>query len=329
MNALEIGDVPASFETPPGLARAQFHAMGTSVSLLLPQAQRDAGAAAVRALFAEWEQRLSRFLPESELSYVNQHAGEVVRVSELFISVLTTALDAAYATEGLYDPTLLRQVIAVGYDRSFEHVPAPLPAMLPPYGLHPGGDWRAIQVDRAQRTVMLPGGAGLDFGGIAKGMAVDAAIEHLRSLDILPAMVNAGGDLAVVGVPLGAADWPIAIEGRDRDTPWILPLRHGALATSGVARRRWRQGAEIRHHLLDPRTGEPAANGLWSVSVAAARCEQAEVAAKAAFILGPEQRDTFLCAHALAGLFQYEDGRWQVVGAWPESAEADTVGSGR
>jgi thiamine biosynthesis lipoprotein len=89
------------------------------------------------------------------------------------------------------------------------------------------------------------------------------------------------------------------------------------MATSGVARRRWHQGTQVRHHLLDPRTGLPALNGLWSVSVVAARCIQAEVAAKVAFILGSEAGAEFLRARGLAGMLVLESGEAHTVGAWP------------
>jgi FAD:protein FMN transferase len=73
----------------------------------------------------------------------------------------------------------------------------------------------------------------------------------------------------------------------------------------------------LRHHLLDPRTGMPVSGNLWSVTVVAARCEQAEVAAKVAFILGTEKGKAFLQEHQLAGLFVDMDGRWETVGPWP------------
>jgi thiamine biosynthesis lipoprotein len=158
----------------------------------------------------------------------------------------------------------------------------------------------------------------IDFGGIAKGMAVDAAIEQLKQAGIQPALVNAGGDLAVLGVPEQAQQWPIAVQGK-KDA-WTIPLHHGALATSGVARRHWQQGGLMRHHLLDPRTGLPARSGLWSVTVAASRCEQAEVAAKVAFLLGREQGSSFLQQHSLAALIVEEEGNWTAVGSWPVAA---------
>src|SRR6266511_1253652 len=85
---------------------------------------------------------------------------------------------------------------------------------------------------------------------------------------------SAPGDLRVHGLPPGGDGWPIAIEGPRAAV--TIALTHGSLATSGIGRRRWRQGEVERHHLLDPRHARPAQTGLWSVTVAAATCAQAE-----------------------------------------------------
>ena len=73
----------------------------------------------------------------------------------------------------------------------------------------------------------------------------------------------------------------------------------------------------MRHHLLDPRTGLPAQSDLWSVTVVADRCEQAEVVAKVAFILGSRPGADFLRKHRIAGLLVREDGTWETVEPWP------------
>lgn len=311
------------FQTPAGLRREQFRAMGTTISLLLPERHAAPGAQAVRDLFAAWEQALSRFLPESELSRLNRRPDERVQVSATLYTVLVSALAAARASNGLYDPTLQRQLSALGYDRTFEAVPDAAREADGPAAALPGGGWRAIRVEPEERRVTLPAGVELDFGGIAKGMAVDAAIERLRQLDVPQAIVNAGGDLAVLGLPPGGEAWPVAVAGRD--VSWTLPLRRGALATSGIAHRRWRQGDHERHHLLDPRTGLPAASDLWSVSVAADRCEQAEVAAKVAFVLGAEHGAAFLRRHGLAGLLVRARGAWLTVDPWPADLMTPTL----
>ena len=287
--------------------------MGTTISLLLPTSQAARGVQIVGSLFREWEQTLSRFLPESELSQLNAHAGTAMAVSDLLYTVLATALSAAQATQGVYDPALLEQLVQLGYDRTFDDLPAV--SFDPIIPGEPGGGWRGIRVNPIYRHVTLPIGIKLDFGGIAKGMAVDAALEQLRLSGISPALVNAGGDLAVLGLPPAAEQWPIAVPGRERY--WTIPLHSGAVATSGIAHRHWWQGQTLRHHLLDPRTGLPAQSDLWSVTVVADRCEQAEVAAKVAFILGSRQGADFLRRHRIAGLLVREDGTWESVEPWP------------
>jgi FAD:protein FMN transferase len=286
--------------------------MGTEVTVLAPAAQVTEATGRARRLFDDWERHLSRFVPDSELARLNARAGRPVMVGKLLYQVLETALQAARATGGVYDPTMARQLERLGYDRSFEPIPARSPRGR---RVGPGGGWRRVWLNPADRSVTLPPGIGVDLGGIAKGMAVDAAVQCLRDAGLGPMMVNAGGDLRIHGQPPGGGDWSIAIAGGCGQLR--VPLAAGALATSGIARRRWSQGGMRRHHLLDPRTGEPAWTGLWSVTAVASTCAQAEVAAKVAFVLGRHAGTEFLLARGLAGLFASEAGEWWPVGAWP------------
>jgi thiamine biosynthesis lipoprotein len=295
------------------MSREEFRAMGATISLLLPESQAAQGLQIVQTLFAAWEQTLSRFLPESELSRLNQQAGIPIVVSDLLFAVLTTALNAAQATQGLYDPALLEQLVRLGYNRTFDDVPFVI--YTPLYPGEPGDGWRGIRVNPDRQSVTLPVGIKLDFGGIAKGMAVDAALEKLSQSGINTALVNAGGDLAVLGLPPDAEHWPIAVPGREQT--WTIPLLRGAVATSGIAHRQWWQGNKLQHHLIDPRTGQSAQSDLWSVTVVTDRCEQAEVAAKVAFILGAKQGTKFLQQHNIGGLLVHEDGSWETVAPWP------------
>jgi thiamine biosynthesis lipoprotein len=319
-SSLALEQLIPEFTVPAGMAQTTFHAMGTTIALLLPRDVSERATQSVTDLFATWERALSRFQPDSELSRLNAQVGQPVVVSPLLLSVLTAALDAAEATQGIYDPTLLRQLITLGYDRSFDTLPRSLPATSTM--VVGGGCWRGIQIDRKNRLVTLPEGAQLDFGGIAKGMAVDAALDLLREQGVTAALVNAGGDLGVIGSPPALDHWPIQTPTGD-----VVALRGsaGAMATSGVGRRQWVQGGQRRHHLIDPRTGASAQSGLWSVTVAADRCMQAEVAAKAALILGPEAGTTFLQHHRLSGLLIREDGTCSATGAWPQRAREEAI----
>ena len=297
---------------PEGLAAHAFRAMGTEVRVVVPSADLAVAASEVELLFSTWEEALSRFRPESELMALNAAAGSPFAASELLFTVVATALDAARATDGLFDPSLLADLVRVGYDRSFDAIGQ----STPPSQISPsrGGTWRGVSLNRASRQITLAFECTLDLGGIAKGMAVDASLELLTALGIETALVSAGGDLAVRSPRPDSRTWPVAV---GDDGQQVVPLVTGALATSSSTRRRWLQGNRRRHHLLDPRTGEPARSGLRQVTVAAATCTQAEVAAKAIFVLGPSLGPAFVARHGLAALLVREDGRRITTGAWP------------
>jgi thiamine biosynthesis lipoprotein len=129
----------------------------------------------------------------------------------------------------------------------------------------------------------------LDFGGIAKGMAVDIAIEHLRELGVNNAIINMGGDLRAIGSK-GGKPWKIGIR---------HPRRNGVIAsletrgdesifTSGDYERYFEYEGKRYHHILDPRTGYPA-EGVTSVTVIHQEGVVADAATTALFIAGPDQ----------------------------------------
>jgi FAD:protein FMN transferase len=295
--------------------------MGSALELLVPPAREAEAGALARGLFATWEATLSRFRPDSELSRLVARAGHAVPVSAVLFAATSEALRAAGATGGLFDPGLGRQIAGLGYDRPFDDLP---PDAADASGdAAAGGGWRAIELDPAAGSVRLPVGLALDLGGIAKGMAVDACLEGLRELGIAPALVSAGGDLAVTGTPPACGDWVVALPEAGPDA--TVSLRRGALATSSTRRRRWRRGGALHHHLLDPRTGLPATSGLGAVSVAADRCAQAEVAAKCALLLGPRAGARFLEERGLPGLLVEDGGTTHAVGGWPAPATRAAV----
>lgn len=306
--------VSARYQAPAGYERSSFHAMGTTIVLVTREEVTAEAFRVARDLFAEWEQTLSRFRAESELSRLNMAAGFRRAVSPLLLKTLVAALDAARATRGVYDPTVQQRMLEIGYDRSFDELAPHLPPSVYARPADTGG-WRQIEVDESRHMVRLPAGVGLDFGGIGKGLAVDATLDALEQRGLSPALVNAGGDLAVRGTPSGVTNWPITVPGKDE--AWVVGLEHGAIATSGVGRRRWMQGERARHHLIDPRTGEPAESGMWSVTAMAAHCARAEVAAKTALILGPSDGARFIEEIHLGALMVPESAKWRVAGTWP------------
>jgi thiamine biosynthesis lipoprotein len=297
---------------PSRLVSHRFRAMGSDVHMLFPESVGGC-ARAVETLFEEWEDALSRFRPGSELSRLNDRAGAPVRVGPILLAAVEASLAAARATGGLFDPTLRHELVRMGYDRSFDELRDVVGE--PARGPRGGGGWRRVAVDRAGGTVTLPADAGFDLGGIAKGMAVDAALGLLSALGADAALVSAGGDLAVRGLPPGRRAWPILVRSGP-DGP-VVPLVRGALATSGTERRHWKQGRVERHHLVDPETGEPAAGGLRQVTAVGASCRAAEVGATAALVAGRRLGAMVLARLGLAGMLVTETGRELRVGGWP------------
>ncbi|MCY0877401.1 MAG: FAD:protein FMN transferase [Firmicutes bacterium] len=298
------------------VGRGTFAAMGTTVDVLAPRLCLDEAIDRARQLFSQWESVLSRFRLDSELSRVNRSAGREVSVSELFWCVLEAAFQAAQATDGWFDFAMGRHLQALGYDVSWEAMARTGERGIVAAPLIPRA-WELVQLNSDRRTVRVPDGVQLDFGGIAKGMAVDAAVEDLRAAGIVPVMVNAGGDLAVSGVPPEGA-WPVAV---GRDSEPTVALHYGALATSGTTRRQWIRGGRTYHHLLDPHTGYPSDSPVIRATVWAPTAREAEVLAKVALLRGWQEGAEFLRRMGAAGELEHEDGRIQAVGGWPRRSK--------
>jgi thiamine biosynthesis lipoprotein len=142
-----------------------------------------------------------------------------------------------------------------------------------------------VEIDRAAGTVRLPAGMRIDLGGIAKGAFVDLLVARLAEWP--GGLVDAGGDLRAWGTAPDGLPWRVAIENPsqpEQDAAFVDlldPTRSGAVATSGVLRRRLRGNG---HHLIDPRTGLPAVTTFAAVTAIAPTCAAAEIAAKSLLI---------------------------------------------
>lgn len=267
--------------TAPVETRRQFRAMNTDVLVIVagdpPRATTAIDLA--ESLFRSHEAALSRFLATSELSALNRAAGTAFEASPLLLAVVEAALDAAEATDGLFDPTVLPALVAAGYDRTFEQVDPATVARDPPPRT---ATWREVVVDRAARTIALPSGCALDLGGIAKGWTVDRAAERLVAFRDFA--VDAGGDLHAGGTRADGSPWTVGVADPDMPDRDLLTLtvRDEAVATSSVARRHWKGG----HHLIDPRDGRPSRSEVVQATVIADTVATAETLAKAALLAG-------------------------------------------
>lgn len=233
----------------------------------------------IRALFERYDATFSRFRDDSELVRLNRAGGG--RMSPFFADVLQTALWARRITEGLVDPGVGHCVVGAGYDADFA---CGLDSAAPAHHVAPGA-FRCVG-----RVLLLGPGVQLDLNGVVKSIAVDRAAALLTR----DGFVSAGGDVAT----RGAVDVAVT-GGAVRVT--------GGIATSGVTRRHWLRADKRQHHLIDPRSGAPSASPWREVTVCGATCLAADVAAKAAFLLGAEG-PAWLDARGLPGRFVGEHG---------------------
>ncbi len=294
------------------MQRIEFRAMGCQMLAVVDRETEPAGErlAQVPGWFEVWEQRLSRFRPDSELSRANDLAGTPVALSPVLWEVCLAALDAARLTAGLVQPTLLSALEAAGYDRSFDGLPADGSSST---ALAPATDpqaWTRVNLVKTSRSLIAPADIRLDLGGIAKGWAADRAAQRLAARG--PALVDAGGDVAVSGPMAAGQGWPIGVADPSSESGALVEtirLRRGGVATSGRDYRRWHHDGAWQHHILDPRTGRPAQTDVVSATVVAPCAQLAESAAKAALILGSQQAIPWLDLRPhLSGLLILEDG---------------------
>jgi len=288
-----------------------------------------AGAvAAARAQLLAWHDRFTRFDPRSELARLNADPRGRVPAGRELVLLAAAVADAGRRTRGLVDGTLVGALEAAGYTQDLRRpVPLPLALRLAPArhaaaGREPG-PWREIAADAEAGFVIRPPGVALDSGGLAKGLFADLLAERLA--DAPSVAVECAGDLRLGGT--AGLPRPVPVADPFGGAPLhTLELAAGGVATSGIGRRSWLDGAgRVAHHLLDPSTGRPAFTGIVQATAVAPTALEAEIRAKAALLSGPEGAAAWLPD---GGVLVFDDGMLDVLpargrlAAWGETTLA-------
>lgn len=301
-----------------------FQALGTTAVLVTADAQvLSVARALLEQQLSDVDQACSRFRLDSELAQVNACGGGVIELSELLAGAIAVALTAAATTDGLVDPTLGAEIHAAGYDRTFSLVHERDSWAFRPVDQR-APRWQSVEFDRERRLLSVARGVELDLGATAKAWTADRAASAIATATGTGVLVALGGDIALGGeAPAGG--WPVLVAD-DHTSPLDAPgpvvsIGRGGLATSGTSVRRWTTDTGDAHHIIDPRTGRPAASPWRTVTVAAASCLDANVAATAAIVL-KEDAPGWLDVRGLPARLVRHDGAVSYTGAWPEEAEA-------
>jgi FAD:protein FMN transferase len=307
------------------LAVRRWNALGTTAVLWAPATRIEAALTAATREIAAINDVANRFDPGSELAQLNGAGGRRCEISVYALDALRLAIDAAELTGGAVDPTVGQTLHELGYDRDWDqlrHVPSHEPLQDGRFehvrGL-PRGRWRSIQLWDDPPAARIPPTIRLDLGATAKALAADLGAFAAADAAAGGVLLSLGGDVATSG-PSPAGGWPIRVcdDHRDGDAGPVqdIVIESGGLATSSLVPRRWYHEGGAVHHIVDPRTGAPVSPYWRTVSVAAADCAQANIAATAAIVLG-DAAPGWLTAQGLPARLVAADGCVHAEGDWP------------
>jgi len=271
----------------------QAQSMGTVVDVTLWSHDGVESAAAAEAVFEEFrriDKLMSPWVDTSDVSRINAAAGSGVGVpvSEETIKVIAVSQAVARKTGGAFDITVGAYRGLWKFDQEMD---GSLPAPADVAARRKLTGWRDVVVDARRKTVRLRRkGMAITLGGIAKGYAVDRGVAVLRGRGHSDFIVQAGGDLYVSGTK-GGQRWRVGIRdprGSREATFALTEVENRTFSTSGDYERGFVKDGVRYHHILDPRTGQPARLAR-SVTVIAKDAMTADAWDTALFVMGPER----------------------------------------
>jgi len=264
--------------------------MGTLVKITAVARSESIAQAAATAGFTEihrLEEFLSTWIPTSELSRVNTSAGVMpVSVSPETMTVVQRAIQAAEMTDGGFNIAIGPVVDAWNV---IEGQRIPTESELE--ALRPLVDLMSVYVDVQEQTIYLGKvGMRIDVGGIGKGYAADQAVDALRRAGAIAGVVALSGDIKTFGRLPGGKMFPVGIQHPRKDgsvLAWV-DLQDEAISTAGDYERFFEREGIRYHHILDPRTLQPARR-CQSVTVIAREGVWADGLDTGIFVMGPER----------------------------------------
>jgi thiamine biosynthesis lipoprotein len=291
-----------------------FSAMNTEIKIVAIDPKNSSIVEQVRELFAESEQRFSRFIESSELSSLNS-SGELINASNEMITIIESCVRHHERTNGVFDPVVLSALELAGYDRSFELLNGKKATVQTTSSTHLSL-LESLSIDRLGKRITTK--SRLDLGGIAKGWTVDRASE-LMSANCSGWLIDAGGDMFCGGISPDESGWIVGIDDpfTDGELVDVVHLDECAIATSSTVKRSWTANGERRHHIIDPSTGQASSSELAAVSVIAETAELADVLAKCAVILGESAARELLHESDAEARFTRNDGTFGSTHNWP------------
>lgn len=327
LDTIRPGGVSDVAGEPDSRCTMTFRSMNTDVHIEVAEPTVSAPRAMelARHVFCDIEATCTRFDPDSALMRANDAGRQWFDVPAVCYLAIAEAHAAHRETDGLFDPRILQSLVSLGYDRTLPFdrgpvtvVPSTSPSQPPTLiaDQHHVGAAPWIPGLDPTRSAVRIGPQPIDLGGIGKGLAVRLAARELAGAGAA-ALVEAGGDLAVLGAGPDGTGWIVGVEdplaegsgGSGEEPVAVLNLVDTSCATSSLRKRTWTVAGQRRHHLIDPRTGASSDSGLRSVTVVMPDAARAEVWSKALLIAGAGRIAALAQERQLAALWVDDAGR--------------------
>lgn len=266
--------------------------MGTVLTVTVYGLSSEVADEAVDSVYSEME-RLNNLLSvwdsESTLSRLNRAAaGGWAEADPEILGLIQQSFKYSELSGGAFDVTAGPLVRLWGFLRKGDKRP-PTETELAEAAARIG--FRQVELDESRSMVRFGvQGMEIDFGGVAKGYAVDSAIKLLHEKGVESALVNLGGNSRAIGSPPGRGTWRISVrDPRKREgTIGVLEIAGQGVASSGQYENYFEYDGKRYGHIIDPRTGYPV-EGVLGTTIVAPDALTADILSTTVFVLGPEK----------------------------------------
>ena len=269
----------------------------------------EAGIAEIQRL----DDLLSTGKDTSEVAQINANGGGVL--SEDTDYLVKLALDIYQSTNGAFDISIYPVMQLWGFTTGNFAVPSEsdLAAKL---ALVDAGKI-ILSEENGQTSISLPEGMEIDLGGIAKGYTSGRVMDVMKSYGIKSAVINLGGNAHVLGNKTDGSQWKVGIQDPEDENGYLggVSVTDKAIITSGGYERYFvdKDTGVKYHHIIDPKTGYSANNGLISVTIVSADSTLADGLSTSLFVLGTEDAITYCEEHCAEdgfdAIMEDEDGK--------------------
>lgn len=275
-------------------AQQAFHKttllMGSRFDITVVAENEEQGKAYVDTAIAEIsriEKLISSWHPNTQTSEINRNAGiKPVKVDKELFDLIQRAISISKLTDGAFDISYASMDKVWKFDGSMSEMPT---AEAIKKSVEKVG-YENIVLDEHNQTVFLTKeGMKISFGAIGKGYAADKAKQLLMDKGVVAGIVNASGDMNTWGKQPNGKDWMVAITNplNKNNAFALLPLKQGAVVTSGDYEKYVEFDGVRYAHIINPKTGYPA-TGIISVTVFAPSAELADALATSVFVMGKD-----------------------------------------